>query len=296
MTDPRPSLDWNHVRVLLAVAQSGSFTGAAAALGVAQPTVGRQVAALEAALQVTLVERVGRGVTLTEAAHALLEHAREMDEGARRLERVASGRAVEPAGVVTLSASEVFAAHLLPPILRALRAEHPRILLDVVATSAVSDLRRREADIALRHVQPTDPELVATRLPARSAWWYGTTAYLETVGRPAAGDDVRHLTFLAWDRSPALRDHLAQLGVHVTDAQFPVVCGNQLVQWAMAREGMGLAVMESSVGDATPGMERALPGCAPIPVPMWLATHREVRTSARVRAVFRHLADAFRAA
>lgn len=294
MNDPLTSFDWDHVRVLLAVDEEGSFTAAAQRLGVAQPTVGRQVAALEAALHVTLVERVGRGVALTEAGRALAEHAREMGEGARKLVLTASGRSVEPAGIVTLSASEVFAAHVLPPILMTIRAAHPRILLDVLATSRVSDLRRREADIALRHVRPEDEELIATRLPERRAHWYGTSSYLDATGRPDVGDDLRHVHLLGWNRTPELREHLERLGVHVTDESFPVVSDDQLVQWALARAGMGLAVMEESVGDADPCMERALPSCPPIPIPMWLATHREVRTSARVRAVFDHLVAALR--
>lgn len=291
---PDTTFDWNHARVLLAVARHGSYTAAALALGSTQPTIGRQIAAMEEGLGVTLVERVGRGVALTEAGHALAEHAREMEEGAQRLGLAASGHSTDIAGVVTLSSSEVFSAFLLPPLVATLRSEHPALLLSIVATSQISDLRRREADIALRHVRPDDPELIATRLPERRAHWYGTHEYLARIGHPDVGDSLDHVAFLGWDRSPRLQDMLASFNVTVTASNFPVVSDNQLVQWNLARAGLGLAVMEESVGDADPCMQRALPSCPSIPVPMWLATHREVRTSRRVRAVFDHLVNALR--
>lgn len=280
------AFDWNLVRALLATAEHGTYTAAAEALGTTQPTVGRQIAALEAHFHVTLVERAGRGVELTPAALELLEHARTMADGARRLALAAEGHTLALEGVVTISASEVISVHLLPPIVEALCAAYPLLRLDVVATAELSDLRRREADIAIRNVRPEDPELIATRLPDRRAWLYGSSAYLDHIGRPRAGDDVSHITICGFDRSPRLRDVLATLGVAISETQVRIASESMLLQWQLARRGHALAVMMEDVGDADPTMERALPGMAPFPVPMWLAAHRGVHTSRRVRVVF----------
>lgn len=285
----RIAFDWNLVRALLATAEHGSYTAAAAALGTTQPTVGRQIAALEAHFDVALVERAGRGVELTPAALELIEHARAMAEGARRLALAAEGHTLALEGVVTISASEVISVHLLPPVLDSLCADYPLLRIDVVATSELSDLRRREADIAIRNVRPEDPELIAVRLPDRRAWLYGSAAYLDHIGRPRAGDDVSHVTICGFERSARLREVLASLGVIIADAQVRVASESMLLQWELARRGHALAVMMEEVGDADPTMERALPGMAPFPVPMWLAAHRGVHTSQRVRVVFDRL-------
>jgi DNA-binding transcriptional LysR family regulator len=280
------TVDWNHLRTLLAIADHGSYTAAAGHLRLTQPTVGRHIAALEAELGVVLVERSARGVVLTDAAHALIGPAREMAEGAEKVARIASGHSVALEGVVTISASEVFAAYLLPPVIAAVRARAPGIHVDLVATSRLSDLRRREADLALRHVRPDDDELIATRLPDGRAYWYGTAAYLDAIGHPDVGSNLDGVALLGWDRTPALAEHLAAIGLRIEAHHTPVVCNDQLVQWAFARAGLGLAVMDARIGDADPTMVRAFPSLPAIPVPMWLAAHREVRTSRRVRVVF----------
>jgi DNA-binding transcriptional LysR family regulator len=284
--------DWNHLRALLAVAERGSLTAAAQALRTTQPTVGRQLAALEEALGVALVERVGRGVALTQAGQDMVEQARDMAEAARRVERVASGRSTALEGVVTVSMSETFAAFVLPALVKTLRAVAPDVQLTVVATSQVSDLRRGEADIALRHVRPSDPELVARRLPDGAAHWYGTRGLVAALGNPGPGD-LDGVPLVGWAPRAVFRDRLLAMGMQVDERAFVLASENHLVQWAMARAGLGLAVMEARVGEADPEMTRALPWFPPIPVPMWLTSHREVHTSRRVRLVYDHLAEAF---
>ena len=289
-------LDWNHIRTLLVVAESGTYSAAARRLGTTQPTVGRQIAALEHALQVPLVEHVGRSVVLTPAAQELVEHATTMGEAARTLALVASGRSVALEGVVTISASEAVCAWLLPPIIARLRATYPLVHLDLLATSSVSDLRRSEADVAIRHVPPADDELVAVELPPQRGWWYGSPAYLDAIGHPDVGDDLSHVTFLAWDRGPLLGRILGELGVPIGPANTPITCENQLVQWELVRRGQGLGAMMEAIAMADPLVVRALPSLAPIPIPMWIVTHRAVRTSRRVRAVFELLVDEVRRA
>lgn len=294
MNNQTLSFDWNRVRALLVTAEEGSYSAAALALGTTQPTVGRQIATLEEELSTTLVERVGRGVELTPAGLALVEHAREMGEAARKLALVASSHSVALEGVVTITAGDSTAVHLLPPIVAEVHRRYPGILLNIVATNATADLRQREADIALRNYRTDDEELIATRLPDGSGWLYGSHGYLDSIGNPAVDADLSGLAFIGFDDRDEFAKALSGFGVTIDPKQILVGSENHNLQWELVRRGLGLGVMLARIGDADPTVARALPGMNPLPVPLWLTTHRAVRTSRRVRAVFDVIAEAFR--
>ncbi len=281
----RIDFDWNHVRAFLVTADEGSFSAAARALGIAQPSVGRQVAALERQLGVTLVERVGRGLTLTPTGLELVEHVRAMSEAAVRVSRVAAGQAVSLDGPICISASELIAAYLLPPLVARLRARHPGIEVEIVASNAPQDLRRREADIAIRNFRPQEPDLIARKLRDSEAYLYASPAYLRTLGPRLSRAALSRATFIGFDHTDTFRKGLIALGLSLTAESFPLISQSQHVQWALVREGAGIGIMMAEVGDAEPGVRRALEDLPPFPVPMWLVTHRDVRTSRRVRVV-----------
>ena len=225
------TFDWNRVRAFLVTAEEGSLSAAARALGLAQPTLGRQVAALERELGVALFERTGRGLALTPGGLDLVEHARAMGEAATRLSLAASGQSQSLEGPVCISASEVYSAYLLPPVLRRLREEEPGIEIEVLASNSLSDLRRREADIALRNTRPTDPDLVARRLRDDAAHLYAAPAYLDRLGAPPRGpDDLADAQFIGFDRDGGLIEALNARGFALTQRNFPVLSANHLVQ------------------------------------------------------------------
>ncbi|MBI2390563.1 MAG: LysR family transcriptional regulator [Deltaproteobacteria bacterium] len=291
----RVEFDWNHVRAFLVTADEGSFSAAARVLGSAQPTLGRQIAALEAQLGVTLFERVGRGLALTPTGLELVEHVRTMSEAALRVARVAAGQAVSLEGPVCISASEVVAAYLLPPIITRLRARHPGITIEIVASNAPQDLRRREADLAIRNFRPSEPDLIARKLEDLHAYLYATPKYLRTLGKRRTRESLSRASFIGFDQTDKFRDGLAAaLGLALAPESFPLICTNQHVQWALVREGAGIGIMIAEVGDAEPSVRRAMKDLPPIVVPMWLVTHREVRTSRRLRVVSDFLAAALR--
>ena len=178
--------DWNRARAFLVTAEEGSLSAAARALGMTQPTLGRQVRALEEELGIVLFERIGRGLTLTAGGLDLLDQVREMGESANRVSLSASGQSQTIEGSICITASEVISAFLLPPVLARLRRMHPGVEIKLVATNAVRDLRRREADIAIRSARPTDPNLVATRLRDTPARLYATPSYLKRIGNPTS--------------------------------------------------------------------------------------------------------------
>lgn len=281
--------DWNRVRAFLVTAELGSLSAAARALSVSQPTVGRQVAALEQSLGVTLFDRGGR-LALTPAGVDLLESARAMGEAALAFSLVASGQAMAIEGRVSITASETVAAYLLPPVLARLREEQPGIEIDVVASIAVQNLGRREADIALRNGRPDGADLIARKIRIDNAGLYASPAWLEAHGPITGPDDLHRLEIFGFARDATMTKGLAAFGLQVEETQFPIVTDNHLVQWALCRQGIGVCVMMCLVGDAEPGVQRILPEVS-IPVPMWLVSHRELQTSRRIRLVYDRLAE-----
>ncbi|MFN3148044.1 MAG: LysR family transcriptional regulator [Paracoccaceae bacterium] len=284
------TFDWNRARAFLVTAEEGSLSAAARALGLAQPTLGRQVTALEQELGVALFERAGRGLMLTPAGMELVDHVRAMGEAATRVSLTASGQSQSVEGLVVLTASEVYAAHVLPPIVRRIRHDHPGIELEIVASNAVSDLRRREADIALRNARPTDPDLIARRLRDDAAGLYATPECLARFGHPQTAEDLSRCDFVGFDSIDQLLDGLNAMGLSLTRRNFPVTTASHLVQWAMAREGVGIGVFPTAMAEADAAVTRVLPSLT-IPFPVWLTAHRALNTSRRVRLVFDLMAE-----
>lgn len=295
MDERRIDFDWSRARAFLAAARDGSFSAAARALGVAQPTIGRQIAALEEELGVTLFERVGKGLELTTAGLDLVEHVRAMEDAALRVSLTAAGQAGALEGIVCVTASEVISAYLLPPIVARIRAAHPRIELELIASNLTQDLQRREADIAVRSYRPRDPELVATKIQDGFARLYAAPSYLERLGHPRTPKDLSNVEIFGFDRTDMMINGLERLGLRVTTKNFPIVTSNHVVQWELAKQGLGVCVMMEEIGEPEPRVRRVLDDLPPLPIPMWLTCHRELHTSRRMRVVFDLLAEGLRA-
>lgn len=283
--------DWNRARAFLVTAEEGSLSAAARALGLAQPTLGRQVDALEQELGVVLFQRVGRGLKLTASGLELLDHVRAMGEAAGRVSLTAAGQSQSINGNVCITTSDVYAAVLLPPIIAKLRATHPGISIEIVASNTTSDLRRREADIAIRHFRPTEPDLIAKKINDADARLYATPAYLASIGNPAKPDDLQKADFIGFERGGALLKGLNDHGLRLRADNFPIISENYTVMWGMVKQGLGIGVIDATIGDAEPLVQQVLPNFAPITFPIWLVAHRELNTSRRIRVVFDLLAS-----
>lgn len=288
--------DWNRARAFLVTAEEGSFSAAARALGSTQPTIGRQVAALEDELGVALFERVGNHMELTAAGLELVDHVRQMGDAAMRVSLAATGQSTGIDGTVCITASELISAYLLPPVIERIRTEHPAIEIELVVSNSARDLRRREADIAIRNFQPTQPELYARRVAESAGRLYATPGYLASIGHPACPDDLSRADFFAFDRSDAMLKGMKAMGLDLSSDNFPIVTENHLVQWELCKHGLGICIVMEEVGDAEPTVQRVLEDLPPYPVPLWLVSHRELRTSRRIRVVFDLLAQGLAAA
>lgn len=283
-------MDWNQLRAFLETAETGSLSAAARKLGLTQPTLSRQVAAIEHRMGVTLFERVGKAMALTTTGMDLLEHARAMGAAAEALGLAATGRSQAVGGVVSVSASDPVAVHLLPPVLRLLREQEPGIAVEVIATNALSDLQRREADIAIRHVKPDQPDLIARLIRETTAHFYASTAWVQAHGHPRTGDEAATLAFVGSDRSGQFLGYLRQHGLPLTEANFSCYVDHSVAHWALVRAGMGIGAMMDDIAVGTPDIVRVLDDVPPVRFPIWLVTHRELRTARRIRVVFEALA------
>lgn len=288
------SFDWNQIRAFLATAEEGSLSAAARALNSTQPTLGRQVTALEEALGVTLFERAGRSFQMTSAAHDLLEHVQAMGDAASRISMVASGQSQDVAGRVTITASELMAAGFLPPVMQKLRQEAPGIEIDIVASDRLEDLTRRDADIAIRHVRPDQPDLIARQMTDFSAGFFASSAYIRTHGRPVTTDELSGHSFLGPRDTKMMLTILAGYGIVIREDQFTIRSDSGIVMWEMMRNGLGIAILPDSLWPHTADVEPVFMDVPKITFPVWLATHRELRTSRRIRIVFDALAEALK--
>lgn len=287
-------LDWNLTRAFCATADEGSLSAAARKLGLTQPTLSRQVAALESGLGVLLFERVGKRLILTGAGLGLLEHARAMSSAADAMALAAAGESQDVTGRVCISATDAFSAYLLPAIVQRIRVQAPQITIAVLATDSISDLRRREADIAIRHVRPTEPELIGRLIGELTADFYAAESWIAANGLPRSAADLCGVDILGFEPIERFLEHLGDSGVPVTADQCRIVSANAVVLWEMLRRGLGVGLMLREVADHMQGVVRLLPDRPGTPVPVWLVTHRELYTSARVRLVFDTIAAELR--
>lgn len=286
------NFDWRLVRSFLAALDQGSLLGAARVLSASQPTIGRHIAELEAQLGVLLFERTGRGLLPTATALQLAESARAMDNAANELARNVSGLEPGISGTVRITASQPVACYVLPPILAQMRLALPDIQVELVASNAVSNLLRREADIALRMVQPDQASLVVKRIAKVTLGTYAHRDYLRRRGTPKQPQDLLNHELVGSDRDEAILKGMAGFGLPVTREAFAFRCDDLIAYWEAVRAGLGIGFIADYLAATDKDVVAVLPMIKVPPLPIWLTVHREIRTSRRIRAVYDFLSQA----
>lgn len=287
----KSAFDWNQARAFLVTAEEGSLSAAARALGLTQPTLSRQVAGLEETLGVTLFERTPRALLLTQAGAELLEHFRGMGDAANRISLAATGQSESVTGHVAIAATNGMATFFLPPILKELRNRAPDLRIEIIASNELSDLRRREADIAIRHARPQDENLFAKRLRDATARLYASSAYLDEVGRPATAADLAGMQFVGFDDPEQRLGLMASRGIDLTTANFNFNTASVTMSLELMRQGFGIGILPDEMAETYPELENAYPPYEPLRIETWLVAHRELRTSVRIRLVFDVLSE-----
>ena len=284
--------DWHLIRAFLAALDAGSLLGAAKKLQTTQPTVGRQVAQLEAQMGVVLFERTGRGLQPTATALSLADAARSMESGALQLARQLQAKQTQVQGTVRITASQPVAYQLLPPILASMRDVLPEIQIELISSNQVSNLLRREADIAVRMVQPDQGTLIAKKLGSVSVGVYAHKSYLARFGTPHAPDDLLNHTLIGYDNDDVMIRGFANYGQSLGKEAFAIRSDDLIVQWQTLCAACGIGFVADYMGRSQTDLVKILPMLKIPPLPMWLAVHREIRSNQRIRAVFDNLAKA----
>lgn len=287
---PRRAFDWALVQSFVAVLDAGSLMGAARATGRTQPTLSRHVAELESQLGVPLFERTGRGVVPTAAALAIAEAARRMGDGAGELLRALLRTTAAEAGTVRVTTSRVAACNLLPPIFQRLLREAPEIEIELVASDAITNLLRREADIAVRMARPEQGSLVARRLGEVAIAACAHRDYLATAGTPRTPAELPQHRLIGYDRDNTITDGFAAMGFPLPRSAFVVRTDDPIAYARMVATGAGIGFLARYHLAQLPGVVPLLPTLPIPPLPCWLAVHREVRGNRAVRRVFDVLA------
>ncbi len=281
---------WDELRTFVEVARDGSLSGAARRLGLTQPTVGRHIDALERALGLSLFTRSPRGLTPTPAAAALEPHVEAMAAAATALARAASGEAAAEHGAVRVTASEVVGCEVLPPMLAAFRAAHPGIAIELALTNRNEDLARRDADIAVRMVRPTQSGLVARRIGASRIRFYAHRDYLVRFGEPSSLADLAGHCLIGFDHDSRTFRAAGEIGQSLTREDFRFRCDNDLAQLAALRAGVGIGGCQENIARRTPELVAVLPNAFDYALDVWLVMHKDLKATRRVRLLFDHLA------
>lgn len=279
------------MRGFLAVAEGGSLSAGARQLGLTQPTLGRQMTALEQELGLVLFAREGRGLTLTQGGADLLTHVRAMGAAADRIALAAAGQTKDMTGRVRVTASDLMSAVRLPAALRRIRELAPQLEVELVAANDIRDLNRREADIAIRHMRPEQPDLIARRMSDGEARLFASTDYLARHSPITSPDDLRNHDFISYGDTARMAAHLQRRGLPISETQFRTVSENGTVAWALCQDGLGILPVDVLIARECPAVQVVLPDHPPIRFPVWLTTHQELHTSPRIRLVFDVLAD-----
>jgi DNA-binding transcriptional LysR family regulator len=286
--------DWNRTRAFLVTAEEGSLSAAAKALNMTQPTLSRQVAGLESELKVTLFERVGQRLELTQSGLELLASAKKMGEAAQNFSLVVSGQSLDLEGSVVVSVCELDAMYRLPSILAIIRKLEPGITIEVVVSNQASDLKRREADIAIRNFRPTQADLIAKKLGRETIWLYGDEHYLAPYQGQQNLNQMKNIQVIGFDQSTQVSDQLNASGWNLTKENFRLISAFQPLQVKLAEQGLGAIFLPEDVGDDHPKLVRAFPHLPPLmTLDVWLVCHQELRTNRRVKRVFDLISEHF---
>src|SRR3984957_1278329 len=279
-------IGWELYRSFLSVLIEGSLSGAARALGVAQPTVGRHVAALEKSLGLALFTRSQIGLMPTEAALSLRSYAETMQSTAAALERAAASQGTGVRGTVRVTASDVIGVEVLPPIIASLRDEHPDLVLELVLTDRMQDLLRREADIAVRMARPRQELLVARRVGQIELGLHAHRRYLSRYGTPTTIADLADHALIGFDQTTAFIRSAGKGLSGWRGAAFAMRTDNNLAQLALIRCGAGIGVCQAAIARRDDSIVRLFPRHFSLQMETWITMHEDLRNSPRCRVAF----------
>lgn len=288
------SCPWHLLQSFAEISAAGSLSAAAQTSDSSQPTLSRHLAQLESHLGHRLFFRTSAGLTLTPEGAAVQSHVEAMAQSAAQLSFTQPMQG-HIDGTVRITASQIAATYLLPPMLTRLHDTHPGLSLEVVASDQTDNLLRREADLAVRMYRPTQNDLIAKKVAELPIGIYASRSYAAAHGLPATPDDLTGHKIIGYDRSTLIIDGMQQVGLRVDRSFFAFRSDDQVVCWRMVQAGFGIGFGQRTMGDNDPNLVPVWPQMDIGHIPVWLTAHQELRMSPRVRICFDHLASSFAA-
>jgi DNA-binding transcriptional LysR family regulator len=283
---------WELYRSFLEVLKQGSLSGAARALDIAQPTVGRHISALEKSLELALFTRSQTGLMPTAAAQSLRGFAESMQSTAASLERAAASQGAGVRGTVRVTCSDVIGVEVLPPIIAALRDQYPQLAVELVLTNRVQDLLKSEADIAVRMVRPRQELLVARRVGQIKLGLYAHHRYLARHGTPSTLADLFTHSLIGFDQTTEFLRNASKALPGWRREAFAMRTDNDLAQMALIRSGAGIGVCQTAIARRDEALVRVLPRHMSLPLETWITMHEDLRKSPRCKVTFEALVEA----
>jgi DNA-binding transcriptional LysR family regulator len=283
---------WELYRSFLAVMREGSLSAAARALGMSQPSLGRHMRELESTLGAALFARSPQGLAPTELARELVPHAQAMAAAAAALQRAASPGRGELSGTVRLAASEIIGGEVLLPMLAVFRERHPGIVIELVLSNDAADLLRRDADLAVRMVRPTQAALVARHVGRVELGLFAHRRYLDAHGVPATLAELAGHALIGFDTEAPYVRRLRPAGVPYGREHFALRTDSDLAALAALRAGYGIGITQANLARDDPRLVRLLPDALSVPLDTWVVMHEDLRPNLGVRRLFEHLAGA----
>jgi DNA-binding transcriptional LysR family regulator len=289
------ALDWDLYRTFLVVFREMSFTSAARQLGSTQPTVGRQIESLEAALGAKLFTRSPSGLVPTPLARSLVPYAESMSTAAAALERTSESVRSDEGGAVRLTAGGMVAVEMVPALVASFCHAHPRIDVEYSVTPRVEDLLEREADVAVRMARPSQAALVARRVANLEFGIFAHRRYVETKGLPQSPSDWPHHRLIGFDRDSARVAATTAGPWGLRREDFGIRTDDFGAQLALLRAGAGMGACPVAAAQRDPDLVRVLPGVLRWEREVWLVMHPDQRDAMPIRLLFDHLAEGFAA-
>ena len=285
-------MDWDNARVFLAIYRLGTLRAAAAELGIDQATAARRLSTLERTLQARLFLRKPKGYAPTPAGDLAYSAAQQMEIGADKLVRQMQGLDSRLEGSVSIACTDTVVTVFLTSALRRLRERHPGIELRLIASTRLSNLTRREADLAVRSVRPDSPDLVTRLLGRRVLGLYADRHYLERRGWPGANDGLAGHDLVLYPRELAAYQREAICGMSVRGACVAVEANSGMMVAQAVAAGLGIGELPTHLAALFPTLQRLWPEREDS-YDMWLVMHRDLYRTARVRAVADAVVEAF---
>jgi DNA-binding transcriptional LysR family regulator len=283
-------LEWESQRVFLAVLRSGSLSGAAKLLGIAQATARRRLEHLERTLGLSLFTRTSTGLTPTSGAQRLIEHVEAMDLAAQAFNRMASAETAVDQGTVRITCGELLGVEVLPGLLRSFHHDHPGLKLELSIGDALEDIARLQSDIAVRLARPVEADIAVRRVGSLQVGIHASAECLQRYGAPASLEALRQGPLIGPDRRSADLRRLVAVGLCEADQHFAIASDHHLAQLAALKAGLGFGLCPLGIAREH-GLKAVLADSFGFEVDVWIAMHSDLRKVGRIARAFEVLGE-----